>query len=571
MTRKPWLLLLLGASSLTALLHGDEPRAQYISPAPQAQPAPAPEAPIPQRPRLTPSQAVTTALADVRTLPIDAQQSVAYLWVGAIDLASMDRFARIFTFHVNGLSRESDLIAPRQVHPDLWRVDLRDYGWRKDVWNKLAQVDPYFHVKLQAVLVPAVIAVGVQVQTVHKCQACVWGQQTKIWGELDAGTQFTVRAIDGDLVQFNSDVGQLGIRAADVQIIQGSAGSGQKNIAASAPWLPAQPMAELILLTQNEAPLLRADWFFVQTARQIDLNNQQVVGYYDFLNIKTEKDVEELAGLDRKLAEKLRRELRAIITDSGVTLHNRQIAAVQDGYWESLDVDRNDGTSNAKRQLDNDYKPIAKETYFRLPNGLWGLAAINAANGQLAASVPDSIASDKRTTSNDARIHPNLSCVRCHVEGLRPLDDWARQFYADPPGDAKLISPDYERLKRLRQLYLRPMEDRYEDDQRVYARTLLRLTGLTPKQLADGYAAVWSAYVDAPVNGAKLSAELGVGYDLMIAALRRYVAPVSAGGGGSQDPVLIDFLKQPEMPNRREYIEESYVLFQLAMMRQEKR
>jgi hypothetical protein len=503
---------------------------------------------------MTPAQAAEAALADVRALPIDTQQHVAYLWTGAIAEKKLPEFYRVFTFHVNSLSRESDLIAPAQVKQDLWRVDLRDYGWKKAVYNKLAQVDPYFHAQLQAVL-----AVGALVQTAQPCQACRWGQRNTIFGQLDPGIAFNVAGMDGDLVLFDSDQGQLGVRRQDVRLVKDG------KVAASAPWLPAKTMAELILLTQNEAPLLRADWFFAQTARQIDLNGKQVVGYYDFLGIKNEKQVEALAGLDRKLAEKLRRELRAIIADSGVTLHNRQIAAVQDGYWESLDVDNNADAANAVRQLDDDYKPVAKEVYFRLPNGLWGLAAVNAANGQLAASVPDNIASDGRSTSNDHRIHPGLSCIRCHVEGLRPMDDWARQFYANPPGDAKLVSPDYEKFKRLRQLYLRPLEDRYEDDQRVYARTLKRLTGWTPKELAAAYASAWAAYAETAVTGEQLARELGVSHEAMIAALRRYVAPAAAGGGGSQDPVVIGFLKKPEFRARREYIEEAYILFQLAM------
>lgn len=559
---------------MTALLRGDAPRVQaprqqVQQTPPQQQPV---EAPIP---RLTPPQAAEAALADCKRLPFDAQQNAVYFWAGPV--ADLRVFARVFTFHVNSLSRESDLVVPQQVRPDLWRVDIRDYGWNKGNFDKLAEVDPYFHQKLQAVLVPTVVTVGTQVVTAVACQACFWGQNTKIFGEINAGTAFEVRGIDGDLVMFDSDQGQLGVPFSAVQILQSGSNvqkvTGQKpqNIAATAQWLPAATMGELISLTQNQAPLLRADWFFAQTCRQIDLNNLQVVGYYDFLGIKTEKDVEELAGLDRKLVEKLRRERRAIIPDSDVTLHNRQIAADQDGYWESLDVESNQGNANAKRQLDKDYVPVAKEVYFRLPNGLWGLAAINAKNGQVAASVPDTIAADKKSTSNDHRIQASLGCVRCHVEGLRPLDDWARKFYAAPPGDVKLVALEYERLRRLKQLYLGPLQDRYDDDQRFYARTLMRLVGWTPKEMANAYAAAWVSYAETPVTGQQLARELGTDYDAMIAALKRYVAPSAYGGGGSQDPVVTEFLKKPEFPNRREYIEETYILFQFALIGQVKK
>jgi hypothetical protein len=324
-------------------------------------------------------------------------------------------------------------------------------------------------------------------------------------------------------------------------------------------------MTDLINITRNEAPFLRADWFFCQSARQIDRDEQQVVGYYDFLAIKKEADIEALAGLDRKTADRLRRELAAIVPSSIVTLHNRQLWAIQDGYWESRDTDSNKGDKNSTRQLDADYKFIAKEVYFRLPNTLWGFAAVNAVNGNLAASVPDVIASDHRSSSNDARIHPCLSCIRCHVEGLRPINDWARTFYAQPPGDTALIAYDKDKSRRLHRLYLGPLFDRYEDDQRVYTRTLKRLTGWEPKELAAAYADTWREYADTVVEGAQLAHEFGVDQKMLLSKVKRFVSPVQKGGGGSTDPILIAYLKDPEVPMRREYVEEAYILFLQAL------
>lgn len=509
----------------------------------------------------TPVEASVVALEDVKKQAEDRRLYLAYYWVGSIPKEEMETFFRVFSFHINSLSRETDLIVPVRIAEDVWRVDIRDYGWDKKTYNTLSQVDPYFHVKLQEVLIPT-FAVGVRVETIRSCSACYYNNPSRIWGTVPKDMPFTVRGVKDGLLLFNTEDGELGIQSADVRIVGGST---SKRLFSSAPWLPTKTMVELVQLTDNDAPLLRADWFFIQTARQIDLRNKAVVGYYNFLGVKKEKDLEELAGISRDVVERLRRETRAIITESSVTHHNRQIARIQDGYWESLDVESNENRENAVRQLDKDYVPAAKEVYFRLPNGLWGYAAVDAKTGNLANSVPDSIASDNKSSSSDHRVHPGLSCIRCHVEGLRPLDDWSRKFYANPPGDTKLVAIEYDRAKRLKQLYLGPIFDGYDDDQRIYTRVLGRLLGWTPKELAKNYASVWQSYADTKVTGEILARELGTTHEVLLQHLAKYTTSAERGGGGSLDPVVIGFLKVPEFTARREYIEEAYILFQQAL------
>src|SRR5262249_21372052 len=118
----------------------------------------------------------------------------------------------------------------------------------------------------------------------------------------------------------------------------------------------------------------------------------------------------------------------------------------------------------------------------------------------------------------------------------------------------------YAKLKRLRQLYLVPLDEYYQDDVAVYARTLLRLTGYKPPELARAYAAVWQHYADTLVGGRQFAIELGVPYDKMIAAFQAY-----AKKQGSIDPILLGYLKNPEFKARREHLEEAYVLGQLAL------
>lgn len=531
----------------------------------------------------TPAEAARIALKDCQNLPTDTSVHVRYFWAGAIPEPRRETFWKVFLFHVNGISRNADFVKPVKVADDVWRIDIRDPEWEREVFEKLADFDPYFHAKVQAVLVPAVvasvvIAVGDVVRIVNDTNVFHHEEPARIRGQVEAGLEVEVAEISGDMLLWESSVGKVWVRKADVVKVQADKqqvptipAPGQtvgNAVTASAPWLPAETMTKLIALTQSQAPILRADWFFAMTARQLDRNGKDSkVGYYDFLGVKNQKDAEELAGLDRAKAKKIQREIAAIVAESGVALNNRQIfrfGSIAGAWWETRDVDANDGAKNAVRQLDDDFRPDALEVYFTLPNRLFGLLALNN-KGELQATVPDKIASDDKSTSKDRRIHPSLGCVRCHTPGLQPIDDWARTFFANPPGDAKLSSPDYEKLKRLKRLYLAPLEDDYESDQVVYARALLRLTGWKPAEAAKAYGEAWRQYADSPVDGKTLALELGVPYERTVDAFRWYVRSADKGGGGSQDPVIIGFLKRPEFTARREYIEEAYSAAQQAV------
>lgn len=464
-----------------------------------------------------PADAYAAAEADARKLT--AEQALYARWFDTSTFPAKragDSFAA-FVFHVNCLSRQAEFAPLVKVTPTLVRLDLRDIGLDNlAVWERLRDVEPYFHTQLVA------------------------------------QTDLTVkRAWPGD-VEYKRDF------YAD-QVKTGT------KFAVTAPWIDAKNAESLIKLTYTEIPVVRADWFFSQTAACTD---DRKASYYDFLGIKKEDDIAKLTGLDRAAARRIQRETAAIIARSGVALHNRQIYrfnAIAGGYWETLDVKESTGKKNAIRQLNGDFKPDAKEVYFSLPNRLWGLAAVNAANGELQASVPDFIAPDHESTSNDRRITASVSCIRCHTEGLRPIDDYARKFYSIDPakGGALLTSPDYDKLKRLQRLYLGDLQSDYELDQAVYTRALARLLGplWTPQKVAGAYARVWEQYVDSTVSIEQLALELGCTPEKMLAA---FEAAVKAKAGNA-DPVLIGYIRKPPFLARREHIEESFGVMALAV------
>ncbi len=457
----------------------------------------------------SPSISVSMACADARRLPPDIAKRTRYLSNYHFSEKENKEFDKLLTFHVNSLSREPDLVYPRIVAPGLYAIILDDYGWSDKVWEKLGANDAYYHVLVDSEITET-----------------IWVDQEYGYYQGPGKTNWITTKTVKEKKEIKKKV---------------------KKADALAPWLNPVDSTELATLTQSNCPIVRADWFFYWTAIPFERNGS---GYYDFLAIKKRDDIFDVVGIDIVKVKKAKQEIAAIIAESGVTLNARQIFRFGNrAYWTSLDAAQGKGKSNAVRLLDGDFKHDAEEIYFFLPNGLFGTAASNV-KGELQNSVPDTIASDGASTSNDRKIYPGLSCIRCHVEGLRPLADWGRKFYTP---DTPLQSPDYAKLRRLRQLYLRPLEDDYEDDNRIYARTLFRLNGWKPADAARAYAEAWHKYLETPLSGEQLAAELGVTHERMLSAFAAY-----AKGGGQLDIVLVGYLKRPEMRARREFIEEVF-------------
>jgi hypothetical protein len=462
-----------------------------------------------------PNEALAAAVKDARTLPATAAPYARYLTTYALRDGEKREFVKALAFHLNSLSREADLAAIVQVDPELYRVDVRDYGWDAKVYERLADADPHFHVRLKSE-VEVLEEFGnwyVEGRTVAK------GTPGAVWRTTETRP------------------------------------AGRKVVTAAAPWLDAAAITELVNRTQSQAPLLRADWFFFQTA----ISEGHEPGYLDFLGVKNRKDFEQLVGLDAELSKRLQKEIRAIVDRSGVALNNRQIVRFQTitgGYWVTLDSEKSTDRNNAVRLLDGDYQHDAEEIYGVLPNGLLAVGAFNAA-GVVQKTVPDKIASDGSASGNDRRIHTAKSCFCCHAEGIRPIDDYARRLYRAP---VKLQAVDYDQFRRLQRLYLTDLAGRVRKDQADYAEVLARVNGLAPAENAKAYLRAWDAYVERDLATADIARELGVTAEALSGGLKKYAATA-----GQLDPVLAGLLQDLPLEIRREHFDEAVPLFFLAL------
>jgi hypothetical protein len=276
-------------------------------------------------------------------------------------------------------------------------------------------------------------------------------------------------------------------------------------------WLDATAYARLSHLTGSRIPLVRGDWWIVQTCRQLSLDNRQTgIGYYDWFGIRKRADLDRLIDLDRAASVRIGRELRAVVVQgtSGVVQHDRIIERLQartGAAWVTLDTNQS-GAVTAQLGPD-EFRPLAEEAVVALPNGLWAYW-LGDANGKPQPSAPDFLGSNHSplVRGNDLRIHVGIACVQCHIEaGLRPIDDWARRTLRVPQGLATTSAAD---LVRLRRQYLSNLESKLRQDRQVYTDALATCCGLTPLGAAKALSEVYYRYQEVR-DLASLAVELG--------------------------------------------------------------
>lgn len=443
----------------------------------------------------------SAALADARKLG-PAAVTTRYLSFAQVPAELRGEARRTINLWANSLSREAEFYRPRRVTETLVAVDVLAYGWDPQVWENLGAEDPYYHVLV------------------------AFKQGTAV------GKRFFRQ--DGD-----SPAGMYTFDA-----------KNDTRVVAFAPWLPAADALELAVRTNSVAPIVRADWWFSRAAIQF---GRKGTGYYDWLAVKDRDEFDKLVGLNVKESQRVRREVAAIVARSGVADFPRQVFRFQSitgGYWQTRDViTDNRDARNPLRQLDGDYKHEAEEIYGVLPNGLFAFFLAND-KGVRQDSAPDGIGFDKTAPGNDGKIHAGVSCCRCHVEGLRPVNDWGRRLYA---AGLTLNSPDPAQYRRLVQLYLGELGEWYAGDNAMYALKLKRLTGWEPAAAAKAVGDLWKWYQEADLLPADLAAELGVPEREYLARLRAYYK-----ANQLSDPVLASHIAEPPIPIRRDDVEQLY-------------
>ena len=217
---------------------------------------------------------------------------------------------------------------------------------------------------------------------------------------------------------------------------------------------------------KTDVPSVHIDWF-IATASTPPL-------YHELLSLPlTDRELETRLEVDvaRNLINAPGvRVSRAGFNNSGVSNNNRVVerhTSRYGAYWKSYDFAGSVGTQNIFTHPLN-FTHDGGEAIFNLPNGLQGYYLVNASGFRLD-EAPINIVSNP--AASDPTVRNGLSCIGCHTEGMKTLEDQVRSVIESN------TNPPYNKAQALR-LYVEKsdMDARVGDDMERY-RGALEATG----------------------------------------------------------------------------------------------
>ncbi len=225
-------------------------------------------------------------------------------------------------------------------------------------------------------------------------------------------------------------------------------------------------LGQLQTQMKTDVPSVHIDWF-IATASTPPL-------YHDLLSLPlTDRELETRLEVDvaRNLINAPGvRVSRAGFNNSGVSTNNRVVerhTSRYGAYWKSYDFAGSVGTQNIFTHPLN-FTHDGGEAIFNLPNGLQGYYLVNASGFRLD-EAPINIVSNP--AASDPTVRNGLSCIGCHTEGMKTLEDQVRSVIESN------TNPPYNKAQALR-LYVEKsdMDARVGGDMERY-RGALEATG----------------------------------------------------------------------------------------------
>ena len=219
---------------------------------------------------------------------------------------------------------------------------------------------------------------------------------------------------------------------------------------------------------KTDVPSIHIDWFLA-TASTPPL-------YHDLLSLPlTDRELETRLEVDvaRNLINAPGvRVWRAGFNNSGVSNNNRVVerhTSRYGAYWKSYDFAGSVGTQNIFTHPLN-FTHDGGEAIFNLPNGLQGYYLVNASGFRLD-EAPINIVSNP--AASDPTVRNGLSCIGCHTEGMKTLEDQVRSVIESN------TNPPYNKAQALR-LYVEKsdMDARVSGDMERYREALEETGGV---------------------------------------------------------------------------------------------
>jgi hypothetical protein len=421
----------------------------------------------------SPADEVRAAAADVETLPAVSRAGARYLTLYSVEPAKRRQAFQAASYVLNSLSRTRAISQPVLVSPTLLRFSITQFAPRQEefadrfsAWEKLAESDPYFHLRTE-----------VAIKAEFPPQRVNSRRKAEAAGPRNSAFRLSPSAL--------------------------------KTVTTDGGWTDLSAVARLRVATHSAGALLRADYFVTQSTIP--------PRYYEFAGVSdNENEFLKSLGADQKVIDRLRANAGANLIISGVTAKPRRVVWLQGplgGVYSTLDVERVDAARDPLRRpisaAGSDFQYDVSEWFAVAPNGLWRTALFNAA-GRRQDSVPDKVAKDTSEPLGDGIVVPLVSCIRCHREsGLRPFADDQTRLLA---GRVDLYSYDPNLVQRAAEFYDEPrLQRQMQFDRQTYGDAVARATGgMSAGQLADALADVVRSHAYLPVTIEQAATEVGL-------------------------------------------------------------
>ena len=423
----------------------------------------------------------------------------------------------------------------------LFRLDTSAFGWDPKVWEMLAEVEPHFRFirpdlrgKLSTVRIKTDKEgkpLDFKVDPVNPKEGGSGGRTDDLIYTLRAGSGLT-QVRRGELRQ-----GEVEYRkGADNTWRSVGTSSHSSTEPKAAPeisdskkrlraiWTDAQQELELQKACQTEVPILYADYYYWQTSIQRD--RAPGPGYYDFLEIKNEKDYQLRVGFDGELFKKqfseFAREYREAVNKSGVSRQPRRIGAFDKLKGKLLITYDNEVAVGPRNPLDTPDDRFQFAATRQLANGANGLLVMGLfdKDGTRQESAPDFVGPDRTSTDNDGRIHIG-QCLRCHDQGVKTFKGYFKRIYRDR---IEVTGPDGKAIYKFGDEYFQNIEAQIEESRLIHERALKEATGWSSKEYAQAITEEWQRYHSSGVSSRRAARDLGVTQELLRASIKRLKA-----------------------------------------------
>lgn len=334
-----------------------------------------------------------------------------------------------------------------------------------------------------------------------------------------------------------------------------------KTTILAAPWLDTNYIIGLMKYTQSNSPIMRADWFIT--------NASVPPAYYNFLKLdKTVKSFENLIFANETLAKKAKSQHKAVVVTSMVTRNNRTLTRsptfTGGYYWKSHDSLKSTGTRKYLQNILRE-KFDATEDIGTLPNGLQAYFLTNGQGERLDKADPD-IAIDN--IAHDRVVRSGRSCIICHAEGIRPLQDEVRTLNKQFQNrdTVRLLITEEKDAYKVDDLFSSNLDKQIIKDQNLYAEAIGECNGLTPLQNSQQFNEIYNNYSEYLLNKSDICRDCGISLGELEKYIRIYIPVLTTETAKLQDPVFLGLIHNPIRPIRRDQWEESYQNFMILIM-----